>query len=95
MSKEHGKLGQGIGARVIRKEDARHLHGHGQHVSDMVLPVQREDAFLRSPLAHGRTRGITKPAGSEGRVFVREDLVEAKDIVAPPRPAPFSQSFLP
>ena len=79
---EHGKPGQGIGARVLRKEDARHLHGRGQYVSDVVLPGQREVAFLRSPVAHGRIRGITKPPGSEGRVFVREDLVEAKDIVA-------------
>ena len=80
---EHGKPGQGIGARVPRKEDSRHLHGKGQYVSDMVLPGQREVAFLRSPVAHGRIRGIRKPAGSEGRVFVREDLAEAKDIVAP------------
>ena len=80
---EHGKPGQGIGARVPRKEDSRHLHGKGQYVSDMMLPGQREVAFLRSPVAHGRIRGIKKPAGSEGRVFVREDLAEAKDIVAP------------
>ena len=83
MSEEHGKPGQGIGARVPRKEDSRHLHGRGQYVSDMVLPGQMEVAFLRSPVAHGRIRGIRKPAGSEGRVFVREDLVEAKDIASP------------
>ena len=83
MSGEHGKPGQGIGARVPRKEDSRPLHGKGQYVSDMMLPGQREVAFLRSPVAHGRIRGIKKPAGSEGRVFVREDLAEAKDIVAP------------
>ena len=49
----------------------------------MVLPGQREVAFLRSPVAHGIIRGIKKPPNSEGRVFVREDLAEAKDIVAP------------
>ena len=80
---EHGKPGQGIGARVLRKEDSRHLHGRGQYVSDMVMPGQREVAFLRSPVAHGIIRGIKKPPNSEGRVFVREDLAEAKDIVAP------------
>ena len=80
---EHGKAGQGIGACVPRKEDSRHMHGRGQFVSDFVLPGQMEVAFLRSPLAHGRIRRIAKPAGSEGRVFVREDLVEAKDIVTP------------
>ncbi|MGE0875589.1 MAG: xanthine dehydrogenase family protein molybdopterin-binding subunit [Burkholderiales bacterium] len=82
MSEEHGKPGQGIGARVPRKEDSRHLHGRGQYVSDVVLPGQREVAFLRSPVAHGRIRAIRKPAGSEGAMFTREDLAEAKDIVA-------------
>ena len=79
---EHGKPGQGIGARVLRKEDSRHLHGRGQYVSDMVLPGQREVAFLRSPIAHGRIRGIRKPAGSEGTVFVREDMAEALAFAA-------------
>ncbi len=83
MSEEHGKPGQGIGARVPRKEDSRHLHGRGQYVSDTVIPGQREVAFLRSPVAHGIIRGIRKPANSEGRVFTRADLAEAKDIVAP------------
>ncbi len=82
MEQEHGKPGQGIGARVPRKEDSRHMHGRGQYVSDTVIPGQREVAFLRSPVAHGIIRAIRKPPNSEGRVFVREDLVEAKDIVA-------------
>ena len=80
---EHGKPGQGIGARVPRKEDSRHMHGRGQFVSDIVLPGQLEVAFLRSPVAHGRIRGISKPEKSDHRVFVRADLVEAKDIVTP------------
>src|SRR5918999_211076 len=58
-----GKQGQGIGARVLRKEDARHLHGRGNFVSDMVLPGQSEVAFLRSPVAHARLTRIVKPAG--------------------------------
>jgi carbon-monoxide dehydrogenase large subunit len=72
-----------VGARVPRKEDARHLHGRGQFVSDMILPGQREVAFLRSPVAHARILGIRKPAGSEGKVFVRADMPEVKAIVAP------------
>ena len=79
---EHGKPGQGIGARMRRKEDVRHLHGRGQYVSDMMLPGQKEVHFLRSPVAHGRIKAIRKPAGSAGMVFVREDLAEARDIVA-------------
>ena len=58
---EHGKPGEGIGARVPRKEDSRHMHGRGNFVSDMVFPGQMEVAFLRSPIAHGRLRGVTKP----------------------------------
>ena len=79
---EHGKPGQGIGARMRRKEDVRHLHGRGQYVSDMMLPGQKEVHFLRSPVAHGRIKAIRKPAGSAGMVFTREDLAEARDIVA-------------
>jgi len=82
MSEEHGKPGEGIGARVPRKEDARHLHGRGSFVSDMKLPGQMEVAFLRSPVAHGRIRGIRKPAGREGVVFVGEDLDGLKPMTA-------------
>ncbi|MGA6964953.1 MAG: xanthine dehydrogenase family protein molybdopterin-binding subunit, partial [Xanthobacteraceae bacterium] len=73
---------QGIGARVRRKEDARHLHGRGSFVSDMLLPGQSEVAFLRSPVAHGRIARIVKPESSDTSVFVREDLANAADIVA-------------
>jgi len=73
---------QGIGARVPRKEDRRFLHGRGNYVSDMVMPGQSEVAFLRSPIAHGRIRGIVKPAGLERSVFVRADLKGLKPIVA-------------
>ncbi len=79
---ERGADGQGIGARVRRKEDARHLHGRGNFVSDMVLPGQREVAFLRSPVAHGYIRGLVKPQGMEQAVFVRQDLTGVKPIVA-------------
>src|SRR3981081_986570 len=74
---------QGVGARVQRKEDARHLHGRGNFVSDMILPGQSEVAFLRSPIAHGRIRRIVKSPGTETQVFVRTDLDDAAAIVAP------------
>lgn len=73
---------QGIGARVLRKEDARLMRGRGTYVSDMLLPGQQEVAFLRSPIAHGRIVAVTKPAASAHRVFVRQDLAEVKPIVA-------------
>jgi carbon-monoxide dehydrogenase large subunit len=73
---------QGIGARVRRKEDARHLAGRGSFVADIALPQLREVAFLRSPLAHGRILRVKKPMGSEPSVFVRDDLADIADIVA-------------
>src|ERR1043165_5212833 len=75
--------GQGVGARVRRKEDSRFLRGRGSYVSDMVLPGQSEVAFLRSPIAHGRIRHIARPPDSEGRVFIRSDLHEAAAMIAP------------
>jgi len=52
------KSGQGVGARVPRKEDSRHLHGRGTFVPDMILPGQREVAFFRSPVAHARITAV-------------------------------------
>jgi aerobic carbon-monoxide dehydrogenase large subunit len=65
---------EGIGARVLRKEDDRFLRGGGCYVADIALPGLREVAFLRSPLAHARIRSIRKPPGAEASVFVRDDL---------------------
>jgi carbon-monoxide dehydrogenase large subunit len=73
---------QGVGARAQRKEDARHLHGRGSFVSDMILPGQSEVAFLRSPIAHGRIRRIVKSPGTEAQVFVRADLRNVAAMVA-------------
>ncbi|HUK09566.1 MAG TPA: xanthine dehydrogenase family protein molybdopterin-binding subunit [Stellaceae bacterium] len=73
---------QGIGARVPRKEDARHLHGRGNFVSDMILPGQQEIAYLRSPVAHGRLMQVRKPRGYEHAVFLREDMDDVLPIVA-------------
>ena len=40
------KPGKGVGARILRKEDARHLHGKGQFVSDIQIPGIIDVAFL-------------------------------------------------
>src|SRR5215472_18646683 len=74
---------QGIGARVPRKEDARFLHGRGRYVSDIILPGQSEVAFLRSPVAHARLRGIIKPQGLESAVFTSADLTGIQPIASP------------
>ena len=75
-------LDGGIGARVRRKEDERHLHGRGRFVADIRIPGLQDVAFLRSPLAHARIRSIGKPPGYEIRVFTRADMRGAASIVA-------------
>lgn len=72
----------GVGARVRRREDERHLHGKGRFVADYVLPDLQEVAFLRSPLAHATIERIGKPERFAGQVVVREDMSGAHDIVA-------------
>lgn len=74
--------GQGVGARVERKEDARHLHGRGRFVADMAMPELSEVAFLRSPLAHARIVSTRLPAAGAERVVLRESMGDALDIVA-------------
>ncbi|HEX3499943.1 MAG TPA: molybdopterin cofactor-binding domain-containing protein, partial [Stellaceae bacterium] len=72
----------GVGARVARKEDDRHLRGRGQFVGDMTMPGMREVAFLRSPVAHARILRIEIPDELRARVFVAADLVGVKPIRA-------------
>lgn len=76
-----GATGEGIGARVRRKEDARHLAGRGQFVADVRLPGLQDVAFLRSPHAHARITARRKPAGAESRVFFLTDLEGVQPIV--------------
>ncbi|MDP6705658.1 MAG: xanthine dehydrogenase family protein molybdopterin-binding subunit [Alphaproteobacteria bacterium] len=70
----------GIGASHPRKEDARHLTGRGRFVADLQPAGCREVAFVRSPLAHARVRGIERPEGSEGSVFTATDMTGAAPI---------------
>ena len=65
---------QGIGARLKRKEDDRYLRGEGRFVADISVPGMREVAFLRSPVAHARIRGITVPDHIREQVFIAADL---------------------
>ncbi|MBV8132224.1 MAG: xanthine dehydrogenase family protein [Alphaproteobacteria bacterium] len=70
----------GIGASLLRKEDARHLHGRGQFVADIKLSDTMDVAFLRSPHAHARIRSVSVPPGARGRVFTAADLPRIKPI---------------
>jgi aerobic carbon-monoxide dehydrogenase large subunit len=73
---------KGVGASLRRKEDARFLHGRGRYVGDIRPAGTLEVAFLRSPVAHARLVGVTKPAGAEHRVFTAADLPEIGPIRA-------------
>jgi carbon-monoxide dehydrogenase large subunit len=75
-------MGKGVGSRLIRKEDDRFLRGRGQFVADIRLPGIKEVAFARSPVAHGRIRGIRIPDAHRGAVFTAEDMAGVKPISA-------------
>ncbi|ESZ06875.1 xanthine dehydrogenase family protein molybdopterin-binding subunit [Mesorhizobium sp. M1060] len=49
---------EGIGARVVRKEDKRFITGAGRYVDDMVVPGMKHAAFVRSPHAHAQIKKI-------------------------------------
>ena len=79
----HGRPGKPqVGARVPRKEDARHLHGKGNFVADMAMPGLSEVAFLRSPLAHARIASVRVASQIADKAFVRQAMADARDIVA-------------
>jgi carbon-monoxide dehydrogenase large subunit len=73
---------QGVGARALRKEDERFLRGQGQFVADLRLAGMQDVAFVRSPLAHARIRGIDVPKAHREAVFTAEDLASVKPIRA-------------
>ncbi len=73
---------KGVGARMERKEDERLLRGRGRYVADIRLPGMREVAFVRSPLAHARIRGIAVPERLSSSVFTAADLAGVKPIRA-------------
>ena len=73
---------QGIGARLLRKEDDRYMRGRGEYVGDIRLAGMQDVAFLRSPLAHARIKAIRIPPHLKGRVFIAEDLAGAAPIRA-------------
>lgn len=80
MSKQEAS-GEGIGARVRRKEDARHLKGRGQFVGDYHMAELQEVAFLRSPNAHARVVSKVKAPEHAARTFFSEDLMGVSPIV--------------
>eukprot|EP01133_Synstelium_polycarpum_P027572 gene27572-33302_t len=53
---------EGIGSRVLRKEDKRFLTGKGRYTDDMVVPGMKHAVFVRSPHAHAKITGISTGA---------------------------------
>ncbi|HEV7255534.1 MAG TPA: xanthine dehydrogenase family protein molybdopterin-binding subunit [Mesorhizobium sp.] len=49
---------EGIGARVLRKEDRRFIMGLGRYTEDMVVPGMKRAAFVRSPYAHAKIKSV-------------------------------------
>jgi carbon-monoxide dehydrogenase large subunit len=47
-----------FGTRVARLEDPRLLRGKGRYIDDIRLPGMLHAAFLRSPFAHARIKGV-------------------------------------
>ncbi|HEY7552239.1 MAG TPA: molybdopterin cofactor-binding domain-containing protein, partial [Hyphomicrobiaceae bacterium] len=73
---------QGIGARLLRKEDDRFMRGRGEFVGDIRLPGMQDVAFLRSPLAHARIEAIRIPGALRERIFIAADLTGVAPIRA-------------
>ncbi len=87
--------GQGIGARVLRKEDARHLAGRGKFTSDFRRQGQKEMAFVRSPVAHARIKSIKKPSQFGGSIFTATDMPDLKPMRAPSKLPGYKHSDYP
>ena len=85
----------GVGAAVRRREDARFLRGQGEFVADIKRFGMREVVFVRSPVAHGRIRRITKPAHAADDVFTAADLDGVSPIRADTALAGFKPSLQP
>src|SRR5215470_16901294 len=95
MQTRESVTGQGIGARLIRKEDDRYLRGRGRFVGDMSLPHLRDVAFLRSPRAHARIKAIRIPPAILAQVFIAADLAGVAAIRADTALAGFKSSLQP
>ncbi|MFC3146720.1 xanthine dehydrogenase family protein molybdopterin-binding subunit [Piscinibacterium candidicorallinum] len=64
MGATESTIANGIGARALRKEDARFLTGTGQYTDDIVLARQSYAFFVRSPHAHATITSINTQAAA-------------------------------
>jgi aerobic carbon-monoxide dehydrogenase large subunit len=63
-----------IGARLLRKEDARHLFGRAMFIADVRVPGLQDVAFVRSSSANARVCRVLKPADGAAHVFTLADI---------------------
>ena len=77
--------GNGVGARVKRKEDYRFLIGKGKYTDDINVAGQTYAVFVRSPYAHATLNSIDTSAAAAAPgvvgVFTGDDL--AADGIGP------------
>ena len=79
---------------MLRKEDARHLLGHGMFIADIKMPGLQDVAFVRSDMAHAIVRRVLPPPGTAGKVFTLADIgplniLEAGPELAAHRHSPY------
>ena len=70
-----------LGASVRRREDPRFITGRGLYTDDVKVPGTTYAAFVRSPFAHARIRGVDAAAARAHpgvrAVFTGRDLLDA------------------
>jgi len=73
---------EGIGARVVRKEDKRFITGKGRYVDDIKLLGMTYAHFIRSPHAHAKVKKIDSSAALKMpgvvAVLTGQELVDDK-----------------
>src|SRR5215831_1161433 len=74
---------EGIGARIVRKEDRRFITGQGNYTDDIPIRNAAYAVFVRSPHAHARIRRIdaSKALAAPGVVGVLTGAELAADKV--------------
>jgi carbon-monoxide dehydrogenase large subunit len=72
-------IGEGIGARVLRKEDARFITGAGRYTDDLALPGMTYAVFVRSPHAHAKITKLDTAAAKAMPGVI--DVVVGQDLI--------------
>ena len=72
-------MSEGIGARLVRKEDKRFITGRGRYTDDVRLHGMTYAAFVRSPHAHAKIKSIDVEAAKAMPGVV--DVLTGKQLV--------------